>query len=108
MNEFLIKNGFTVDFEKMKVHKNDVWVSEGKVKEISEHINPDGKMIIDADGKYVLPGLIDEHTHLNYKANAMGANVFQVALQLHLMQELQDGQILICSMLKIFNDLRPM
>lgn len=74
MNEFLIKNGFTVDFEKMKVHKNDVWVSEGKVKEISEHINPDGKMIIDADGKYVLPGLIDEHTHLNYKANAMGAN----------------------------------
>ena len=36
---------------------------QGKIKAIGKDINTEGADLIDAEGKYVLPGFIDAHTH---------------------------------------------
>ena len=40
------------------------WQMDGKITEIAKDIEEDGCEIIDAKGKYVLPGLVDAHCHL--------------------------------------------
>ena len=43
----------------------DVEISGGKVARIEEHITPaEGAMVVDAMGRYLLPGLVDMHVHL--------------------------------------------
>lgn len=59
----LIKNGTVVLKEGEK--KADVLTDGKKIISIAENIEPcEGAEIIDASGKYVLPGLIDMHVHL--------------------------------------------
>jgi dihydropyrimidinase len=59
----LIKNGTIVTAE--STFKADIAVSNGKISMIGASIKP-GKdtEVIDAKGKYVLPGAVDVHTHL--------------------------------------------
>lgn len=60
----LIKNGFLVDPKEDRVYKADMRVEEGKIALIAEDLQAlDGEEIIDAEGKYVAPGLIDGHVH---------------------------------------------
>lgn len=65
MSEILIKNGLVVDNNQMK--KTDILIKDGLIKQIAEKIhanscNKDIK-VVDAEGKIVMPGLIDAHTH---------------------------------------------
>ena len=63
MQDILIKNGLIVTAE--KTIKADLLISGGKILRLGEALDaPDGT-IIDATGKYVMPGGIDAHTHLN-------------------------------------------
>ncbi|MBI5126996.1 dihydroorotase family protein [Candidatus Roizmanbacteria bacterium] len=57
----LIKNGKIVTPE--KIIEGDILVEEGKIKKIGS-INIIVNNIIDAKGKYILPGLIEVHGHL--------------------------------------------
>lgn len=61
----LIKNG-TIVTEENRI-KNDLLVVGDKIKDVKQQFSeseiPDGTRVIDAGGKYVLPGLIDAHTH---------------------------------------------
>lgn len=58
----IIKNGVVVSPSgKMKA---DVGIKDGKITMISESITEKCDNVIDAEGKYVLPGAIDAHTHL--------------------------------------------
>jgi allantoinase len=41
----------------------DVRIRSGVVAEVGIDLKPDGEEVIDADGLYVLPGVIDAHTH---------------------------------------------
>ncbi len=61
--DLLIKNGTVVTAtEKFKA---DIAVADGKITDIAESIDPtDGTKVVDAEGKYILPGAIDAHTHL--------------------------------------------
>ena len=65
MSEILIKNGLVVDAEQMR--KADVLIKDGLISKIEDKIEPsDGNKdikVIDAQGKLVMPGLIDAHTH---------------------------------------------
>ncbi len=62
--KILIKNGHVVDF-KMKINGIfDILIENGKVVEIGEKLENINGDIIDASGKYVLPGLVDAHCHL--------------------------------------------
>lgn len=68
----LIKNGHIIDPSQNIDAIGDLIIENGKIKEIKTHTK--GKIqdigqksdfeIIDADGLFVLPGLIDMHTHL--------------------------------------------
>lgn len=61
--DLLIKNGMVVTDTEM--FKADVAVEKGKIIQIGINIAPsDNSEVVDADGKYVLPGAIDAHTHL--------------------------------------------
>lgn len=60
--DLIIKNGMIITAKER--YKADLAVKDGKIVEISDKINDDAKKIVDADGKLVLPGAIDVHTHL--------------------------------------------
>lgn len=59
----LIKNGLIVNSDKS--FKADIYIKDGKINEISQHINIADAEIIDADGKLVFPGGIDPHVHMD-------------------------------------------
>ena len=63
MSSLLIKGGIVVTAESEAIA--DVLIKDGKIVEISENIPPqEGIKVIDATGKYVCPGGIDPHTHI--------------------------------------------
>ena len=60
---FLIKGGVVVNHDGRK--QLDVRLSEGKISEIGHDLElQDGEELVDAAGKYILPGAIDVHVHL--------------------------------------------
>ncbi len=64
--KILIKNGNIVTQNKKRevFLKTDLLIENDRIKEIKKNIREKAKKIIDADGKVVLPGLINTHTHL--------------------------------------------
>ncbi|MBD3617113.1 MAG: amidohydrolase family protein [Gracilimonas sp.] len=61
-------NGHLVDQESEEIVKNAmILVSEGKIERIirGENQAPEGYNSIDLDGKYILSGFMDAHTHLS-------------------------------------------
>jgi len=61
----LIKNGVILTVTKGVIAKGDVLVVGGVIKEIGPNITaPPGVRVVDAAGRYVVPGLIDSHTHI--------------------------------------------
>lgn len=67
----IIKNAHIISYG-IEEGKYDILVEEGKIKKIEkELVEADGE-IIDAQGMYVTPGLIDAHTHLGMKGDSKG------------------------------------
>ncbi|XP_033210521.1 dihydropyrimidinase isoform X2 [Belonocnema kinseyi] len=65
-NRLLIKNGKIVNEDGMI--DSDVYVEDGIIKQLGRNlIIPGGTRKIDARGKYVMPGGIDPHTHLEFE-----------------------------------------
>lgn len=62
--KLLIKKGHIVDAKTGIEGIYDLLVENGRIAGISENICEEGCEIIDASGKYVLPGLVDAHCHL--------------------------------------------
>ena len=61
--KILIKNGRVVFPD--KIEKNDILIRRGKITKISKNIVAEKNYkVIDATNKYVLPGGIDVHTHM--------------------------------------------
>lgn len=61
----LIKGGRVIDPSQKMDDTLDVLVENGLIKEIGKGLKaPTGAEVIDAAGKYVVPGLIDMHVHL--------------------------------------------
>jgi len=63
MQDILIKNGLIVTAD--DTTKADLLISGGKIELLGESLDCPGSKVIDAAGKYVMPGGIDAHTHLN-------------------------------------------
>jgi len=64
MYDLLIKNGQIVTPE--SVEKGNVAVKDGKIAAVlAPDIEPEALKVIDAGGKFVFPGAIDTHAHLN-------------------------------------------
>jgi imidazolonepropionase-like amidohydrolase len=66
MVPILLKNCLLIYYDKETAIKNDILIIDGKIKSIAPHICIDSSdfKVIDMEEKYVMPGLIDCHTHL--------------------------------------------
>src|SRR5260221_688027 len=61
----LIKNGTVLTVTKGTLTETDVLVKDGKISQIGKNIAaPQGGKVIDATGLYVMPGIIDAHSHI--------------------------------------------
>ena len=68
----LIKNGKVVN--EGKIEQKDILISDGKIIEIGHNLSEENAQIIDARGKHIFPGAIDDQVHfrepgLTHKAN---------------------------------------
>lgn len=69
----LIKNGKVFTKEGCFLEKADILIENGKIKDIAESITEISEVdIIDAEGKFVMPGFIDAHCHLGMKEDSIG------------------------------------
>jgi len=59
----IIKNGKIVNSD--DTLEGDVLIRDGVIAQVGEDIHPEDAEVIDAGGKYVMPGGVDVHTHLN-------------------------------------------
>jgi imidazolonepropionase-like amidohydrolase len=66
MNTVLIRNGRIIDGTGNEPRTGSILIEDGRFKEISNGAveAPPDATVVDADGKTVLPGLIDMHAHL--------------------------------------------
>ncbi|GJM27626.1 MAG: amidohydrolase [Cyclobacteriaceae bacterium] len=62
--DLLIKNGLLIDPKNGVSEAMDVAISDGKIHQVAKNINGNrAQKVIDAEGLYIAPGLIDLHTH---------------------------------------------
>lgn len=61
--KLLVQGGHVVNEDRM--FEADVYIEDGIIREVRKGIVPgDGVRVVDARGKYVMPGGIDTHTHM--------------------------------------------
>lgn len=63
--DILIKGGTVLTITDGVKENHDVLIKNGKIDRIAENISaPSGVKVVDAKGKYVMPGIIDAHSHI--------------------------------------------
>jgi len=63
--DVLIKNGTVITITDGTLENTDVLVEDGKISRIGRSLRtPNGVTEVDATGKYVMPGIIDAHSHI--------------------------------------------
>lgn len=59
--DLVIRGGNVVDVFRGIVRKADIAISDGTIAGVGAY---EGKEVVDANGRYILPGLIDSHIHI--------------------------------------------
>lgn len=75
MENLLIKNAIVVSPENGINEKLDILIENGKIKELNKNIDHDCK-VIDAEGLYAIPGLVDMHVHLRDPGQTQKEDIF--------------------------------
>jgi dihydroorotase len=71
--DLIIENGNTIDFATGNITEGTLYVADGKIVAAPKQGEvAEASQVIDAAGKFILPGFIDEHTHLNYDGSNIG------------------------------------
>lgn len=69
----LIKNAKIYTMTGKVIDRGSIFLEAGKIKEIGQEVEaPSSAEVIDAEGKFVLPGMIDAHCHLGMFEDAIG------------------------------------
>lgn len=76
--DYLLKNGLVFDSLGGRFSKRDIAVNTGLIYQAAREDKP--KEIIDAEGKYIVPGIIDEHLHIDLNGSMIGANADTVCV----------------------------
>jgi imidazolonepropionase-like amidohydrolase len=64
-HDLLIKNATVWTNEKEgRLENTDVFVKDGKIARVGKNLTAAGATVIDGSGKYLTPGIIDEHSHI--------------------------------------------
>lgn len=70
--DILIKNGRVIDPAGNRDETADIAVRNGKIAAVEQGGELHAAYVIDAEGCLVVPGLIDYHEHINFKATDVG------------------------------------
>jgi imidazolonepropionase-like amidohydrolase len=63
-NEVLIKNGTILTITHGTIQNGSVYIKDGKIAAVGQTVDaPPTAKVIDATGKFVMPGIIDSHSH---------------------------------------------
>ncbi|MEP6513565.1 MAG: amidohydrolase, partial [Parafilimonas sp.] len=63
--DILFKNATVITNEaEGRLENTDVLIKNGKISAIGKNLNVPGSKVIDGTGKYLTPGIIDEHSHI--------------------------------------------
>jgi imidazolonepropionase-like amidohydrolase len=69
----LIKNGKVWTMADVNYEEGDILVEGTKIKAVGENLSaPKGAQVIDAKGMWVLPGMVDPHSHIGMWEDGMG------------------------------------
>ncbi|SHE85299.1 amidohydrolase [Clostridium fallax] len=60
----IIKNGNIFTMAGEPLERGDILIKDGKIKEVGVDLNYEEEEIINAEGKIVIPGMIDAHCHV--------------------------------------------
>jgi imidazolonepropionase-like amidohydrolase len=64
-NTILIKNATLLTITHGNIEHGSILIRDGKIAEVGTELKaPDGATVIDANGQYVMPGIIDCHSHI--------------------------------------------
>lgn len=76
--DMIICNGQVFDSVNAKFEKKDIGIHQGVFVALDEDTQSNNE--VDAEGNYVVPGIIDEHAHLNLYGTIIGANADTVCI----------------------------
>lgn len=76
--DMIIRNGQVFDSVNAKFEKKDIGIHQGVFVALDEDTQSNNE--VDAEGNYVVPGIIDEHVHLNLYGTIIGANADTVCI----------------------------
>src|ERR1700686_2045087 len=64
-NDVVIKGGTILTVTHGKIENGSIYIHNGKIAEVGQNVNaPANATVIDASGKFVMPGIIDSHSHI--------------------------------------------
>ena len=72
--DLLIRNGRVIDPEQGIDRVRDLAILEGKMVDVPRTEQVTARSVVDASGCYVVPGMIDFHTHIYHDGTAPGVN----------------------------------
>ena len=76
--DMIIRNGQVFDSVNAKFEKKDIGIHQGVFVALDEDTQSNNE--VDAESNYVVPGIIDEHAHLNLYGTIIGANADTVCI----------------------------
>lgn len=63
--DLLIRGGTVLTITNGDLPDTDVLIRDGKIAEVGQNLSaPEGVRVIDAQGQFVMPGIIDSHSHM--------------------------------------------
>lgn len=82
MGDVLIQNGTVLTITNGTLEDTDVLIQDGKITQIGKNISaPRGVEKVDAKGMFVMPGIIDAHSHLALDVVNEGTNIVTAEVQ---------------------------
>ena len=64
MGSILLKNGTVIDYASNTEEKLDIKIQDGKITKIEKDLDETADRVINCEGLYIMPGMIDMHCHL--------------------------------------------
>jgi imidazolonepropionase-like amidohydrolase len=64
-NDLFIHNATVMTVTRGTLENGSIWIRNGKIRAVGSNMAiPDGVRVIDAAGRFVIPGIIDSHSHM--------------------------------------------
>ena len=64
MSSILLKSGTVIDYASKMQEKMDVLIENEKIIKVAKEINENADQVMNCEGLYIMPGMIDIHCHL--------------------------------------------